>query len=175
MGTRCGRRCAINNEFGARSRSATPQSFQSWGDWLALGSAGRSRWEWGASACVEMGGVVECFTSESTLLATHPHLDQRSTGRYTLRASRSSALRLYRQSHRRGNVLYLTTRSVVHNLASYGFNDDTSSYQVGRRSAQFFSGSYAGGAVYPGTTYAYASSNTMLLGWNDVVSSVIIH
>jgi len=43
----------------------------------------------------------------------------------------SSSLRLYRSSGYAGGALYLTTRSVVHDLSSFGFDNDTSSYWVG--------------------------------------------
>lgn len=136
---------------------------------------------WGqATACVELTTFVECFRTESALLDAYPGLvDSKPTGnsaRNVLSASStcSSSLRLYRSTSYAGGVLYLTTRLVTFNLSSYGFDDDTSSYVVGACSASFYSAANLGGSLYPGSTVAYASSASMLSGWNDVVSSVII-
>ncbi len=138
---------------------------------------------WGeAGACAELGVVVECFRTEEELLSAHPELrgdamtGDRSAGSAAVLASTcGSSLRLYRSTGHSGGALYLTTRLVFHNLASYGFDNDTSSYTVGACSSAFYSGSNLGGSQYPGSTAAYASASSMVGGWNNVVSSVIIY
>lgn len=137
--------------------------------------------DWGAAtACVELTTIVECFRTESALLAAHPRLVASSATvtsapqPVATSSTCSSSLRLYRSTSYSGGVLYLTTRLVTFNLSSYGFDDDTSSYVVGACSASFYSAANLGGSLYPGSTVAFASSASMLTGWNDVVSSVII-
>lgn len=138
---------------------------------------------WGeAGACAELGWVVECFRTEEELLSAHPELHSdraiggRSAGSASVVASTcGSSLRLYRSTGHSGGALYLTTRLVFHNLSSYGFDNDTSSYTVGACSSAFYSGSNLGGSQYPGSTAAYASASSMVGGWNNVVSSVIIY
>jgi hypothetical protein len=73
-----------------------------------------------------------------------------------------------------GSVLYLSTRYLAINLSTYGFDNDTSSYRVGACAAAFYAGANLSGAQFPGSTGAYASAPTMLTGWDNVVSSVII-
>ncbi|MEN9504566.1 MAG: hypothetical protein RI958_492 [Actinomycetota bacterium] len=134
---------------------------------------------WGqAAACAEVGVAVECYRTEAELLVAHPELVAGavlSANREVVAASScSSSLRLYRSSGYAGSALYLTTRSVVHNLSSFGFDNDTSSYRVGACSSAFYSGANLSGSQYPGSTGAYASASGMVGGWDNVVSSVII-
>lgn len=137
---------------------------------------------WGAAAaCAELGVSVECFRTEEALLAAHPYLVRanelvaQSAESAAAASSCASSLRLYRLTGHSGGALYLTTRQLIHNLSSYGFDNDTSSYTVGACSSAFYSGSNLGGSQYPGSTAAYASASSMVSGWNNVVSSVIIY
>lgn len=136
---------------------------------------------WGkAGACAELGDTVECYASEVDLLDAHPDLavDQTKAaggGGYALLASCSSSLRLYSGTGYGGSVLYLTTRGIVHNLSSYGFDNTTSSYRVGACSSVFAAGANLGGNIYPGSTSAWSQASSMLGGWNNVVSSVYIY
>ena len=66
------------------------------------------------------------------------------------------------------------TLTVVLNLSTYGFDNDTSSYRVGACASTFWAGASGSGSVYPGPTGANASASSMLSGWNNVVSSVYI-
>ncbi len=145
----------------------------------------------GAGACVVDGtrpGV--CYATEAELLAAHPELTGDATAdgstvstelsslepeMSAMSTSCSSSLRLYRETSYLGSVLFLTGRYVYHNLSSYGFDNDASSYRVGACGASFFSGSSGSGSIYPGPTSAYSSSATMASGWNNVVSSVYIY
>ena len=134
---------------------------------------------WGSvGACAELGERVECYRTEPELLAAHPELVAGvafGVGSGMVAASScSSSLRLYRSTGYGGSALYLTTRSVVQNLSSFGFDNDTSSYRVGACSAAFYSGANLAGSQYPGSTGANASASLMAGGWDNVVSSVII-
>lgn len=92
-----------------------------------------------------------------------------------LLAACGSSLRLYDGTSYTGASLFLNSRAVVHNLANFGFDNRTSSYQIGACDSDFFSGSNGSGSVYPGNTNAGASATSMLSGWNNVVSSVYIY
>lgn len=124
---------------------------------------------WGsAHACAELGDSVECFRTEPELLAAHPELVAGVAfgvdSGVVAAAACSSSLRLYRSTGYGGSALYLTTRSVVQNLSSFGFDNDTSSYRVGACSAAFYSGANLSGSQYPGSTGANASASSMAGG-----------
>ncbi len=134
---------------------------------------------WGsAGACAELGDSVECYRTEPELLAAHPELVADVAfgldSGVVAAAACSSSLRLYRLTGYGGSALYLTTRSVVQNLSSFGFDNDTSSYRVGACSAAFYSGANLSGSQYPGSTGANAAASSMAGGWDNLVSSVII-
>ena len=138
---------------------------------------------WGdATACIELGDHTECFLTEKELFQAYPEYGQAgkesqgaaARGGFTVAATCSSSLRLYRLTGFSGGTLVLTTRAVVHNLSTYGFDNDTSSYRVGACASTFWAGASASGSVYPGPTGAFASASAMLSGWNNVVSSVYI-
>jgi hypothetical protein len=129
---------------------------------------------WGpAKACIELSGRVECYRTESDLDAAYPEFAA-GDGQMALLATCSSSLRLYRSTGFTGGTLVLTTRGVVHNLSTYGFDNDTSSYAVGACASTFWAGASGSGSVYPGNTGAFANASQMLSGWNNVVSSVYI-
>ncbi|MBK5224485.1 MAG: hypothetical protein JJE52_16740 [Acidimicrobiia bacterium] len=94
-------------------------------------------------------------------------------GSTTASAACSGTVRLYRLTNYGGAVLQLNTRNQLLSLASYGFDDDTSSYRVGPCGARFFD-TATGGGVYPGATSAGSSSSTMASGWNNRISSILI-
>lgn len=135
---------------------------------------------WGdAGACAEIDGAVDCYRTEAELLDAYPQLAASSTSSklsstFTTLSSCSSTLRLYTSTGYSGSVLYLTTRYLAINLSTYGFDNVTSSYGVGACSSAFYAGANLSGAQYPGSTTAYSTSSSMLTGWNNVVSSVII-
>jgi hypothetical protein len=143
-------------------------------------------WE-DATACIELGDHTECFRTEQQLLAAHPDYGATggaakstetkvaaATGAVTTSATCSSPLRLYRLTGFKGGTLVLTTRGVVLNLSTYGFDNDTSSYRVGACASTFWSGASGSGSVYPGPTGTWTSAPSMSSGWNNVVSSVYI-
>jgi hypothetical protein len=141
---------------------------------------------WGdATACIEFDDRTECFRTEDELVAAYPEYGStggagESTsaaapiGDFTTTSVCSTSLRLYRLTGFTGGTLVLTTRAVVLNLSTYGFDNDTSSYRVGACASTFWAGASGSGSVYPGPTGANASASSMLSGWNNVVSSVYI-
>jgi hypothetical protein len=134
---------------------------------------------WGdATACIEFDDHTECFRTEDELLAAYPEYGSTSaaapSGDFTPMSVCSTSLRLYRSTGFTGGTLVLTTRAVVLNLSTYGFDNDTSSYRVGACASTFWAGASGSGSVYPGPTGANASASSMLSGWNNVVSSVYI-
>jgi len=140
-----------------------------------------------ADSCIELGDHTECFRTEAEMFAAHPEFANSGSGvgaagaaaspsgQFTAASTCSSSLRLYRLNGFTGGSLVITTRGVVFNLSTYGFDNDTSSYQVGACSATFWAGASGSGSIYPGPTGAFASASAMLSGWNNVVSSVYIH
>jgi len=141
---------------------------------------------WGdATACIEFDDRTECFRTEDELLAAYPEYGSTGgagesasaaapNGDFTTSSVCSTSLRLYRSTGFTGGTLVLTTRAVVLNLSTYGFDNDTSSYRVGACASTFWAGASGSGSVYPGPTGANASASSMLSGWNNVVSSVYI-
>lgn len=128
-------------------------------------------WE-GATACDVGPELTFCFATEEELDAyLNGAVGQR---RAALLATCGSSLRLYDGTSYTGTVLSLSTRT-GHNLATYGFDNKTSSYKVGACDTEFNSLINLAGSTYPGDTSAFAQSATMLSGWNNVVSSVYIY
>jgi hypothetical protein len=141
---------------------------------------------WGdATACIELGDHTECFRTDAEMLAAHPEIadggvqafgaaSTSSGGDVSALASCSSSLRLYRLNGFGGGSLVLTTRAVVFNLSTFGFDNDTSSYRVGACASTFWAGANGSGAIYGGPTGANASATAMLPGWDNSISSVYI-
>lgn len=129
---------------------------------------------WGkANACYVDESGVSCYRSEKELDRAHGAIDSNNRSA-SLLATCSSNLRLYSSSSYGGTVLAVATQGIYLNLANYGFDNVTSSYRVGACDSTFYSGSSGGGSVYPGGTWAFAQSPTMVAGWDNVISSVYI-
>lgn len=139
---------------------------------------------WGeATACVSDGVSTECFRTEAELDAVLGGAEEpvsavgaaaASGGPVALALSCGGQLRLWSGNSYSGSVLAFTTRGVILNLSSYGFDNVTSSYAVGPCSSTFYAGANGGGGTYPGSTSAGSSSAVMVSGWNNVVSSIYI-
>ena len=91
----------------------------------------------------------------------------------TILLSCSTSLRLYKNTSFGGTVLALSQRGIGIPLASYGFDNVTSSYKIGACSSTFFDGAI-GSTTYPGNTSAGAQATSMLSGWDNRVSTVYI-
>lgn len=139
------------------------------GGWIRLADG------WGeAQACTSDGLVARCYRSEAEMDAVEggwPPVQK--SGLAPLVDCALPALRIYRGGSWGGNVLQLTARYTVIDLAPHGFDNDTSSYTVGPCAARFYD-TNSGGTLYPGTTSAGASSASMSSGWDNRVSSVYI-
>ena len=84
----------------------------------------------------------------------------------------SSAIRMYDGTSYTGSVLSTAIRWTYLNLANFGFDNRISSYRVGACAVEFYGGTNGSGGVYPGGTWAGASSSTMVSGWNNAVTSM---
>ena len=60
--------------------------------------------------------------------------------------------------------------SVTTSLSGFGWANRTSSYRIGGCNATLKSGS----ATYPGITAANVSSGSMLAGWDNTITNVIV-
>jgi hypothetical protein len=134
---------------------------------------------WGsAAACATDGSSTTCFRTERELdrflNVSDVHTLSPLAGTFSILSTCSTVLKLYSGTSFSGSVLALGTRFVVHNLSTWGFDNVTSSYQVGACSSTFYDGASAGPPVYPGSTTAGASAASMSAGWDNRVSSVYI-
>ena len=153
---------------GANAELRTPAWFED--HWIDLSVS----WE-DAGAC-DIGGVsdvtIVCFRDERALddaLAAHRDMA------FAITSVCSSSLRLYADASYSGAVLSLSTRSATLSLSNYSFDNVTSSYKVGACDAEFWEGSGGTGSAYPGNTTAGAQSATMVTGWDNRISSVLIY
>jgi hypothetical protein len=138
------------------------------------------RQSWGeATACSSDAITTVCFRTEAELDA---YLDRSAAatanvsadGDFVILSTCSAPLKLYSGTSFSGTSLSLSTRGSFINLSTFGFDNVTSSYQVGACSSTFYDGASGGGSVYPGNTSAGASATSMLSGWDNRVSSVFI-
>lgn len=141
------------------------------GGWINLARG------WGeATACTSDGLTTQCYRTEAEMDAASGQVVGTSLRTVTIvpLVACSSSLKLYRLTSFGGAVLQLTSRGTYTNLSPYGFDNDTSSYQVGACTAYFYDGANGGTPLYPGTTTANSSATSMLTGWDNRVSSVYI-
>ncbi|MFT3851984.1 MAG: hypothetical protein QM733_04495 [Ilumatobacteraceae bacterium] len=123
---------------------------------------------WGdAGACFADANGTRCYRTETEM----DHAEQVVVQPLS---SCGSTLTLYSGSGFTGSTLGLSTRLTALNLASYGFDNTTSSYKIGSCSAKFYD-VYPGTTLYPGSTSAGVTASTMSSGWDDRISSVYIN
>ena len=133
-----------------------------------------------ARACATDGVETTCYDTEAEMTAAlglptaAPEAAPPTGTSGMLRIACDSYLRLYTGTNYTGSILALTTRGVVLNLSSDGFNNVTSSYRVGGCSSTFWDLSSGGAPVYGGSTSAWTNSPAMNAGWDNRVSSVYI-
>lgn len=170
---------AVTGDAGTVPPPSDPISVASFeGGWIDLTEG------WGeATACHAAETATRCYRTKAEMDAAEqigpPASAFRSAARAGARAAHalatcSTSLRLYRSTSYTGGVLAISIRATVVNLSALGFDNDTSSYQVGACSATFWESANAGGSTYPGSTSAGASSPSMWVGWDNRVSSVYL-
>lgn len=131
-------------------------------------------WE-GAAACDVQSAAITCFASETEFDHATAQPSRRLASVSALASSLcSSALKLYDGTSYTGTLLSLSTRSTVLNLSAYGFDNVTSSYKVGACNVDMYGGAAATGGLYPGNTSAGAQASSMVTGWSNTISSVLI-
>ncbi len=124
---------------------------------------------WGeARACYSDGTSTRCYRTQLEMNAV-----EQADGTVHPLAVCASALTLYSSTGSGGTSLSLSARGTLIALSPYGFDNVTSSYQIGACTSRFYDTS-SGGTLYPGSTTAGASASSMASGWNDRVSSVLI-
>ncbi len=131
---------------------------------------------WGAAqACTTDGLTTRCYSSEAAMDAAEASTTRSVLGVILQPLVECSlpTLKIYRLGSYGGAVLQFTTRGQLFNLASYGFDNDTSSYKIGPCAAAFYD-TTSGGGPYPGNTAANVSSPSMSSGWDDRVGSLFI-
>jgi hypothetical protein len=125
-------------------------------------------WE-GARACNVTSAGTTCYRSEQQM---NDAIASTQNSRALPLASCSPALRLYDGTSFTGTVLNVSTTGSLVVLSSVGFDNLTSSYKVGACTADLYSS--IGTGLYPGNTAANAQASSMLSGWNNTISSVVI-
>ena len=132
---------------------------------------------WGdAHACMVDDMGVTCFRSEQAMdqvqVAINARTQLASVAPAVALSLCSTALRLYDGTSFSGSVLSITSRGALVSLSGLGFDNVTSSYKVGACGAHLYSGIQTG--LYPGNTAANAQATSMLSGWDNTISSVLI-
>lgn len=132
---------------------------------------------WGdAHACLvaHIAGVVECFRDRSGMLARESQLQAQFASPEIAAVSCSSPLRLFADPSYGGRELDFYDRGYWQNLSTWSFDNQLSSYKVGACGVYLADYANGGGSWYPGNTSPGHDEPSMLLGWNDRVSSIYI-
>lgn len=123
-----------------------------------------------AVACAITDSGNRCYRSEAAMDQA-----ERSAPRSGARAANcSSSVRVYSGSSHTGSITSISTRGSWINLSASGADNTTSSYKIGSCSATFRSGQFGTGSNYPGTTSAGTQRTSMVSGWDNRVSSVLL-
>ena len=175
---------ATANEAGELVSFRTPALFD--GEFIDMAQ------DWGeADACIVWAEALptpECFRTEAErdarVAELEAKLEARNAGSLLSQIGSQAAMRgtncsgylkLYDGTFYSGASLYLRGRFQWFDLASFNFNNRTSSFKIGPCSAYFADLSGGGGAWYPTSqTQAYDTATTMVSGWNNDVSSLYI-
>jgi hypothetical protein len=138
---------------------------------------------WGtAKACLSTDTETTCFASERELdkyvaskglLTTTGKASGMSSGMAALTSYCASSVKLYASASYTGQLFEVIDRQTVIDLGAYGFGNVTSSYRIGACAAYFWDG-VGGGAVYPGNTNVGVWSPSMVAGWDNRVSSLVL-
>jgi hypothetical protein len=90
-------------------------------------------------------------------------------------ANCSTPLKLRDGPNQSGTTVSVSVRGLWVNLSDVGFNNRTSSYTVGACAVELAAQANGGGNHYTRCLYAGCVENTMLPGWDNVISSVYLH
>lgn len=172
--------------FASVAGATAPASAGTGGNTAVFGSEAIDISEnWGdATACLvwpDQLDVPECFATEAELAQRVAGIEAEQSAGFQHGASAASGancsgyLKLYDGTSYTGSALWLRGRVQWFNLASFNFDQKTSSFKVGPCSAYFADLASGGGSWYPtSNTQAYDVAPTMLSGWDNDVSSVYI-
>jgi hypothetical protein len=90
-------------------------------------------------------------------------------------ANCSTPLKLHDGSGQMGTTVSVSVRGIWVNLSDIGFDNRTSSYTVGACAVDLAAQANGNGNHYPRCLNAGCVENTMLAGWDNVISSVYLH
>jgi hypothetical protein len=90
-------------------------------------------------------------------------------------ANCSTALKLRDGTNQTGTTVSVSARGLWVNLSDVGFDNRTSSYTVGACAVELAAQANGSGNHYTRCLSAGCVENTMLPGWDNVVSSVYLH
>jgi hypothetical protein len=90
-------------------------------------------------------------------------------------ANCSTPLKLRDGAGQTGTTVSVSVRGLWVNLSSVLFDNRTSSYTVGACSVELAAQANGSGNHYPRCLSAGCVENTMLAGWDNVISSVYLH
>ncbi len=134
---------------------------------------------WGsATACLSTDTETTCFASERELdkyVAGKGLLTTagKASGLSALSLQCASSVKLYSSASYTGQLFEVIDRQTVIDLGAYGFSNVTSSYRIGACAAYFWDG-VGGGSVYPGNTNVGVWSASMVAGWDNRISSLVL-
>lgn len=87
-------------------------------------------------------------------------------------ATCSTSIRLFDGTSFGGTVVNISTTGAVVSLSTDGFDNLTSRYKAGACVSKLYSG--IGTGLYPGNTAANSQAASMVSGWDNTISSILI-
>jgi hypothetical protein len=87
----------------------------------------------------------------------------------------STPLKLHAGTSQGGTLVSVYARGLWVNLSTFGFDNMTSSYTVGACAVELAAGAGGGGNHYTRCLSPGCVENSMLPGWDNVISSVFLH
>jgi hypothetical protein len=134
------------------------------GRWIDLGKG------WGeARACSIMPGrPAQCFRSEREMERWESAVRPTSSPLLTC----STPLKLHDGTSQGGTLATVSTRGIWINLSTLSFDNKTSSYTVGACAVELAAQGNGTGNHYPECLFPGCVEDTMLPGWDNVLSSV---
>ena len=129
-----------------------------------------------------MRRTIGVFCAAVSLLASSSTVAQAAGGpragsvrRTAPNANCSTPLKLRDGPGQTGTTVSISSRGVWVNLSDVLFDNRTSSYTVGACAVELAAQANGSGNHYPRCLNAGCVENTMLAGWDNVISSVYLH
>jgi hypothetical protein len=119
--------------------------------------------------------AVSLLLSSSTVAEAVGGTRTGSVGAAAPNATCSTPLKLHNGTWQTGTTVSVSTRGVWINLSDVLFDNRTSSYTVGACAVDLAAQSSGSGNHYTRCLNSGFVENTMLAGWDNVISSVYLH